>query len=119
MSETQLDAFIIGQEDLILVTGASGFIGYRLVECLLERGFRNVRCFVRPTSLVAKSEALAGRLSGGARVEVVKGNLLSRDDCRAALKDVAVIFHLATGRDTKSHPDAFMNAVVTTRNLLD
>jgi nucleoside-diphosphate-sugar epimerase len=119
MDELRLDACIIGHADLILVTGASGFIGYRLVESLLERGFRNVRCFVRPTSAVAKIEALAGRFSDGARVEVVKGNLLSREDCRAAMKDVAVIFHLATGREAKSYPDLFMNAVVTTRNLLE
>ncbi len=35
------------------------------------------------------------------------------------MKDVAVVYHLATGRDGKSYPDAFMNAVVTTRNLLE
>jgi len=32
---------------------------------------------------------------------------------------VAVIFHLAAGRGEKSFPDAFMNSVVTTRNLLE
>jgi nucleoside-diphosphate-sugar epimerase len=35
-----------------------------------------------------------------------------------AVQDVAVTFHLATGGD-KSFPDAFMNTVVTTRNLLE
>ena len=50
---------------------------------------------------------------------MVKGNLLSREDCTAAMKDVAVIFHLAAGRGGKSFPDAFMNSVVTTRNLLE
>ena len=54
-----------------------------------------------------------------ARVEVLEGNLLSRDDCRAAASGAAVIFHLAAGRGEKSFPDAFMNSVVTTRNLLD
>jgi nucleoside-diphosphate-sugar epimerase len=49
----------------------------------------------------------------------MKGNLLSRDDCTAAVKDVAVIYHLAAGTGEKSFPDAFMNSVVTTRNLLD
>jgi nucleoside-diphosphate-sugar epimerase len=32
---------------------------------------------------------------------------------------VAVIYHLAAGTGEKSYPDAFMNSVITTRNLLD
>src|SRR5437879_1305047 len=112
------DDFIIGPDDPILITGATGFIGSRLIESLLDRGFRNLRCFARPSSEVARVEAIAGR-RGGARIEWVKGNLLSREDCAAATKDVAVIFHLAAGAGEKSFPDAFMNSVVTTRNLLE
>src|SRR2546426_4420911 len=118
MGQMERDAFIIGPDDPILVTGATGFIGSRLVESLLDRGFRNVRCFARLSSKVARVEA-AGRRYAGARVEMITGNLLSREDCAAATKDVAVIFHLAAGRGQKSFPDAFMNSVVTTRNLLE
>jgi nucleoside-diphosphate-sugar epimerase len=50
---------------------------------------------------------------------VIKGNLLSRADCEAACKDVAVVFHLAAGIGEKSFPDAFVNSVVATRNLLE
>ena len=50
---------------------------------------------------------------------MVKGNLLSREDCIAATKDVSVIFHLAAGTGAESFPDAYMNSVVTTRNLLE
>src|SRR5437867_10620696 len=113
------DAFIIGPDDPILITGVTGFIGSRLVEGLLDRGFRNLRCFARPSSEVVRVDALARRRREGARIEVIKGNLLSREDCTTATKDVAVIFHLAAGRGEKSFPDAFMNSVVTTRNLLD
>jgi nucleoside-diphosphate-sugar epimerase len=113
------DAFIIGADDPILVTGATGFIGSGVLENLLDRGFRNLRCFARPSSEMARVEAIAGRRRDGARVEVIKGNLLSREDCVTATKDVAVIFHLAAGRGEKSFPDAFMNSVVTTRNLLE
>src|SRR5207245_7602119 len=91
----------------------------RVVENLLDRGFRNLRCLVRPSREVARSEALSSRGRGCARVEVVEGNLLSREDCETATKDVAVIFHLAAARGEKSFPDAFMNSVVTTRNLLE
>jgi nucleoside-diphosphate-sugar epimerase len=68
---------------------------------------------------VTRVEALRGCRRDGAQIEVVEGNLLSREDCNAATKDVAVIFHLAAGRGEKSFPDAFMNSVVTTRNLLE
>lgn len=113
------DDFIVGQDDLLLVTGATGFIGSRVVGSLLDLGFRNLRCFARPSGKLASVEALGGHRRNGARVEVVRGDLLSREDCAAATKRVAVIFHLAAGRDGKSFPDAFMNSVVTTRNLLD
>src|SRR3989449_3530095 len=119
MGQIERDAFIIGPDDPILVTGATGFIGSRVVESLLVSGFRNVRCFARPSSAVSRLEAIVAQSGGGRRIEVVKGNLLSREDCAAATKDVAVIFHLAAGRGEKSFPDAFMNSVVTTRNLLE
>ncbi len=110
---------IIGPEDLILVTGAAGFIGARVVQCLADSGFANLRCFVRPCSDVAKIERLVNKLGGTVRIEVLQGNLLSREDCLAATKDAKVIYHLAAGTGSRSFPDVFMNSVVTTRNLLD
>lgn len=110
---------IIGPDDLILVTGAAGFIGARVVENLIERGFRNLRCFSRPSGNAGKLEALKQFFQEKAKIEVFQGNLLSRDDCVNAARDVAVIYHLAAGRGEKSYPDAFMNSVVTTRNLLE
>jgi nucleoside-diphosphate-sugar epimerase len=115
----QHDTFIIGRDERILITGATGFIGPKLVQSLLDRGFRNLRCFIRPSSPITKLDALSGRYADGARIEVMKGNLLSREDCMTATKDAAVIIHVAAARGEKSFPDAFMNSVVTTRNLLE
>lgn len=110
---------IVGPNDPILVTGAAGFIGIKVVENLLERGFRQVRCFSRPSSAMTQLESIAGDYQGRATIEILKGNLLRREDCIAAAKGAAVIYHLAAGTGEKSFPDAFMNTVVTTRNLLD
>jgi nucleoside-diphosphate-sugar epimerase len=109
---------IIRRDDLILVTGSAGFIGTRVVESLLEFGFRHLRCFARPSSDMARLEALSS-VRQGMRVDVVKGNLLSREDCIAATKGASVIFHLAASKDRDSYPEAYMNSVLTTRNLLE
>ena len=37
----QQDDFIINSNDHILITGSNGFIGSRVVEILLEYGFKN------------------------------------------------------------------------------
>lgn len=113
------ECFIVSPHDPILVTGAAGFIGSRVVEGLLERGFRNLVCFTRATGNSARIEAILKRRPSRAQIKIVKGNLLSRQDCESASKDVALIYHLAAGTGEKSFPDAFMNSVVTTRNLLD
>src|SRR5437879_12736818 len=119
MRDMEFDDFIIGRDDLILITGATGFIGSKLVQGLLKSGFRNLRCFARTSSKLERIEALCDRRPAGAHVEVFRGNLLSRVDCLAATKHVALIFHLAAGRGEKSFPDAFLNSVVRTRNLLE
>lgn len=111
------DNLIVGGNDPILITGASGYMGPGLVRCLLDRGFRNLRCFTRPGSDLTHLQAVSRRKEG-ARVETIKGNLLSREDCLEATKGIAVVFHLATGGGGKSYPDVFMNTVVATRNLL-
>src|SRR5580700_8447116 len=113
------DEFIVGPDDRILVTGAAGFIGSRVLQNLLDRGFRNLVCFVRPSSEMAGIDAMIERRPAGSQIEVRRGNLLSRADCEEAVRDVSVILHLAAGTGEKSFPDAFLNSVVATRNLLE
>jgi nucleoside-diphosphate-sugar epimerase len=102
----------------VLVTGATGFLGSRVVASLLDRGFSNIRCFVRRSSHLGRLEAVVSPCDAPG-VEVIRGNLLSRDDCERATSDVAIVYHLAAGTAEKSFADAFMNSVITTRNLLD
>jgi len=110
---------IMNPDDPILITGAGGFIGPRVVKGLLNHGFRNLRCLMRPGGDSAKLAKYADQIGGNAHVEIVRGNLLSREDCLCAAHGATVVYHLAAARGEKSFPDAFMNSVVTTRNLLD
>ncbi len=119
MNQSKCHDSIIGKQDLILVTGSSGFIGAKVVEQLLDSGFRNLRCFIRSSRSSANVESWSSRIHGTAHVEVFQGNLLSREDCSRATQNAAIIFHLAAGRGEKSYPDAFLNSVVTTRNLIE
>ncbi len=109
---------ILANDACILTTGANGFVGAKVVATLLEKGFTNLRCFVRPSSRLDRLSAAIRRFDAEDRVQIVVGDLLSRDDCRKAAEDVDVIYHLAAGMD-KSFAGAFMNSAIATRNLID
>src|SRR5882724_4922005 len=110
--------YIISRDQRILITGANGFIGAKVVEKLLECGFTNLRCFVRPSSNLSRLQRWLNKVDAETKVELVKGDLLSRDDCRAAAEGISVIYHLAAGME-KSFAGAFMNSAIATRNLMD
>ncbi|MBM3770810.1 MAG: SDR family oxidoreductase [Acidimicrobiia bacterium] len=69
----------------ILLTGATGYVGGRLLTQLVGRGY-HVRCLARnPAHLLQ-------RIPAG--VEVVAGDVSDRDSLMAALKDVDAAFYL-------------------------
>lgn len=70
---------------LILLTGATGYVGGRLLRALEERGER-VRCLSR------RPEVLEQRV--GPRTEVVGGDLLAPETLPAALEGVHTFFYL-------------------------
>jgi nucleoside-diphosphate-sugar epimerase len=70
----------------VLVTGASGFIGSKLTQRLVERG-DDVTCLVRASSKRERLEAL------GVRFAV--GDMRDGDAVRAAVRDAEVVYHLA------------------------
>ena len=110
--------YIVAPDELVLITGSNGFIGAKVVEILLEHGFTNLRCFVRPSSRLDRLEKVVSAFGGRANVTLATGDLLSREDCRKAAAGVSIIYHLAAGFD-KSFAGAFMNSVLATRNLMD
>jgi uncharacterized protein YbjT (DUF2867 family)/uncharacterized protein YndB with AHSA1/START domain len=71
---------------LVLVTGATGYIGGRLVPRLLEAGFR-VRCLVRDAS----------RLQGRPwrdKVDLIEGDVLQPESLTAAMAGTAAAYYL-------------------------
>jgi uncharacterized protein YbjT (DUF2867 family) len=77
-------------QKLILVTGATGYVGGRLVPKLLEAGYR-VRCLVRDPS------RLKGR-SWLKRVDVISGDALSPEGLGEAMRGVSVAYYLIHGQ---------------------
>lgn len=119
--ETELSGvaggFSIAHDSQILITGANGFIGTTLIGCLLEAGYKNLRCFVRsPTNQECLNAIVEKHTT--AFVEIMQGNLLVKEDCKRAVKGVSLIYHLAAGSG-KSFPGCVLDSAVTTRNLLD
>jgi len=70
----------------VLVSGATGYVGGRLVPYLLERGY-TVRCFVR-------DERRLRAQPWGDRVEVAVGDALEADTLLPAMEDVDAAYYL-------------------------
>ncbi|HSL31154.1 MAG TPA: SDR family oxidoreductase [Anaerolineales bacterium] len=75
---------------LILVTGATGYVGGRLVPRLLEAGYR-VRCLVRDPKRLEGRPWLR-------RVEVVTGDALVPDTLHESMRDVSAAYYLIHGK---------------------
>lgn len=78
-----------GDRGLILVTGATGYIGGRLAPRLLQGGW-DVRCLVRDP------DRLDGRPWTG-RAEIVRGDVLRPETLAAALQGVRFAYYLVHG----------------------
>ena len=73
----------------ILVTGATGFIGSRIVKRLLANGHYKVRCMTRNPEIIYDLFNLSGNI-----VEVVKADASNYLELVEALKEVDVAFYL-------------------------
>jgi uncharacterized protein YbjT (DUF2867 family) len=80
---------------LILLTGATGYVGGRLLKALEQAGHR-VRCLVR------RPEFLSGRVAG--TTEIVAGDVLDRASLLATMAGVRVAYYLIHSMDS---PGAF------------
>ncbi len=94
-------------EQLILVTGASGYIGGRLVPRLLEAGYKT-------RVLVRDSQRLQGR-SWYRLVEVCEGDVFDHASLKAALQDVSTAYYLI--HSMMDSPDFHQQDLAAARNF--
>jgi NADH dehydrogenase len=94
---------------MILVTGGTGFVGRALVRQLVAAGYP-VRTLIRPSPRTP-------RLPRGVPVEVAVSSLGDVRGLRAALRDVDVIYHLASAEGQGSSANLLTADIQGTQNL--
>ncbi len=100
--------------ELILITGATGFIGTHLAKDLTEKG-ENIKCLVRHSSPKAAVQFLSGL---GAKLVI--GDLTDKNSLGEAVKGVDTVFHLGGGGRMDTPEDiCFRINVDGTRNLME
>jgi UDP-glucose 4-epimerase len=104
-----------------LITGGAGFIGSHLAEALVEHGLR-VRIFDDFSTGSGINLNTLLKRGDQTNVEVMKGNCTDSADCRRALSEADVVFHLAACSEVRpksSNQEAcFRNNTLATRVLL-
>ncbi|RZI86274.1 MAG: NAD(P)-dependent oxidoreductase [Rubrivivax sp.] len=101
----------------VLVTGAGGFLGRRIVDSLLRMGVSDLRVHVRQAPPAGMIESLKQKYPQ-AQIETLQANLLSRGELEPLVTGVDCIVHAAAGMKGAA-ADMFANTVLTTRNLLE
>lgn len=96
---------------MILITGATGFIGRTLIRQLSTIGLP-LRALIRPSSQTP-------RLPKGVSVEVAVVSLADVRGLRAALRDVDTIIHLASAENQGSRGNLLTADVQGTENLVE
>ena len=101
-----------------LVTGATGFIGRRVVRRLIERGGpETVVCLVKPPANQLEADALASFRARGVRL--FEGDLLHQPVCAEPPPHIDRVFHLAANIDTDADERDLVVNHAGTRQLLD
>lgn len=82
------------KKELVLVTGAAGFIGSNLTAELVKRGY-TVRVLVRPGELTKKIDELIKNK----KIEIFVGDITDKKAMEMACRGVSMVYHLAAKAD--------------------
>ncbi|PIN93059.1 hypothetical protein COU54_04450 [Candidatus Pacearchaeota archaeon CG10_big_fil_rev_8_21_14_0_10_31_24] len=93
------------RQDKLLITGAGGFIGQKVVNYFLGKGYR-VRAFVRKKNLLLKNSNL----------EIVYGDMRDYDSLDKACKGMNFVIHLAGAKSDEK--DSYNINVNGAKNLI-
>jgi uncharacterized protein YbjT (DUF2867 family) len=77
---------MMSDQKIVLVTGATGYVGSRMIPSLLERGYR-VRCLVRDPAKLSHRSWLP-------QIEIVKADLIEYESVEKALTGVTYAYYL-------------------------
>ena len=104
----KLYPYLVTKQTKVLVTGATGFLGTRLVKRLAAEGYP-VRALARKLSNVGALKKLG--------VEIVFGDMGDESSIAAAMKGVDVVVHAAAGT-SGTEKDSDTGTIQGTRNVL-
>lgn len=100
----------------VLVTGGSGFIGSHVCDALLDAGHA-VRCL---DNFATSKRSNLAHLEGRNDFAVLEGDIRSVEDCRAAVKGVSAVVHLAAlGSVPRSIADPLSSHAVNLSGFLN
>ena len=101
----------LGKENQkVLVTGGTGFIGSHLVEELVKRNYQ-VICLVQPNDDMYWIKSLD--------IQTVVGDITKKESLYESVKGCSIIFHLAALLGSRDPEKLYRINYIGTKNLID